>query len=209
MDDKKYYEEQEKNLSARSAAFVQYLTRRGYLSAPKVENEEAEKRRRELAKKAYHNTELLLESYRDIVWALECMPGQIANELLMPLATLDELIDRIDIELTIGNGKLEGRLNSISQSRLLVERLNEAVSVLKSKPKEGKDLYAVIYYTYMSPNEIETTWELFRILALSKRKYYDLRKKAIKLISLWLWSAPNQEIDMWLDVLTMLDKGND
>ena len=97
MDDKKYYEEQEKNLSARSAAFVQYLTRRGYLSAPKVENEEAEKRRRELAKKAYHNTELLLESYRDIVWALECMPGQIANELLMPLATLDELIDRIDI----------------------------------------------------------------------------------------------------------------
>ena len=209
MSDKKYYEEQEKNLSARSAAFVQYLTRRGYLSAPKVENEEAEKRRRELAKKAYHNTELLLESYRDIVWALECMPGQIANELLMPLATLDELIDRIDIELTIGNGKLEGRLNSISQSRLLVDRLNEAVSVLKSKPKEGKDLYAVIYYTYMSPNEIETTWELFRILALSKRKYYDLRKKAIKLISLWLWSAPNQEIDMWLDVLTMLDKGND
>ena len=209
MSDKKYYEEQEKNLSARSAAFVQYLTRRGYLSAPKVENEEAEKRRRELAKKAYHNTELLLESYRDIVWALECMPGQIANELLMPLATLDELIDRIDIELTIGNGKLEGRLNSISQSRLLVDRLNEAVSVLKSKPKEGKDLYAVIYYTYMSPNEIETTWELFRMLALSKRKYYDLRKKAIKLISLWLWSAPNQEIDMWLDVLTMLDKGND
>ena len=209
MSDKKYYEEQEKNLSARSAAFVQYLTRRGYLSAPKVENEEAEKRRRELAKKAYHNTELLLESYRDIVWALECMPVQIANELLMPLATLDELIDRIDIELTIGNGKLEGRLNSISQSRLLVDRLNEAVSVLKSKPKEGKDLYAVIYYTYMSPNEIETTWELFRILALSKRKYYDLRKKAIKLISLWLWSAPNQEIDMWLDVLTMLDKGND
>ena len=209
MSDKKYYEEQEKNLSARSAAFVQYLTRRGYLSAPKVENEEAEKRRREMVKKAYHNTELLLESYRDIVWALECMPGQIANELLMPLATLDELIDRIDIELTIGNGKLEGRLNSISQSRLLVDRLNEAVSVLKSKPKEGKDLYAVIYYTYMSPNEIDTTWELFRTLALSKRKYYDLRKKAIKLISLWLWSAPNQEIDMWLDVLTMLDKGND
>ena len=95
------YEDEEKSLSEKSAAFVQYLTRRGYLISQTAINDDAEQRRREMAKRAYHNTELLLESYRDMVWAVESIPDQIASELEMPFATLDELIDRIDLEISM------------------------------------------------------------------------------------------------------------
>ena len=205
MKSKLTYEEEEQNLAARSAAFIQYLTRRGYLISRKAENDDAEARRQEMAKKAYHNTALLLSSYRDIVWTLEHMPEQIASELDMPFATLDELIQRVDLELSLDNHKLEGRIYSISQSRLLIDRINEALTVLKCKPREGQELYDIIYHTYISPDICENVWELFRKLNLSKRKYYEHRKRAIRLLSLRLWSAPNKEINIWLDVLTMFD----
>lgn len=209
MDRRKKYAEEEENLAAKSAAFVQYLTRRGYLITKQASTDEAEIRRQEFAKKAYHNTEMLLESYRDLVWAVASIPDQIASELEMPFAELDELISRIDLELAMDNKALQGRLSSISQSRMLIDRMNEAVSVLKKKPKDGPLLYDVIYQTYMSRKVPENTFDLFYNLAMSRRRYYELRKKAIRLISLRLWSAPNREINMWLDVLTMLDKHPD
>lgn len=205
MNTRNKYEEEEKNLASKSAAFVQYLMRRGLLVDQRVLNEDAQRRRQEVARKAYHNTELLLTSYREIVWALESVPDQIASELQMPFATLDELIDRIDLELGMENKRLESRLNSVTKSRLLIDRINEAVSVLKTKPKDGKDLYRVIYKTFMDPIVSRNIYDLFYELNLSKRKYYELRKKAIRLISLRLWSAPDKEVDVWLDVLMMLN----
>ena len=84
--------------------------------------------------------------------------------------------------------------------------MNEAISVLKKKPKDGELLYRVIYETYMGDEIYESVYDLFYKLGMTRRKYYELRKKAIRLISLRLWSAPNKEVNMWLDVLTMLDK---
>lgn len=205
MNTRNKYEEEEKNLASKSAAFVQYLMRRGLLVDQRVLNEDAQRRRQEVARKAYHNTELLLTSYREIVWALESVPDQIASELQMPFATLDELIDRIDLELGLENKRLESRLNSVTKSRLLIDRINEAVSVLKTKPKDGNDMYRVIYKTFMDPNVCRNIYDLFYELNLSKRKYYEIRKKAIRLISLRLWSAPDKEVDVWLDVLMMLN----
>ena len=209
MDDKKYYEKQEKDLSTKSTTFVKYLMRRGYLTTPTAVDDSAEKRRQEIARKAYHNTELLLKNYRDMVWLLESMPDQIASELMIPFASLDEIIDRLDLELSMNNKRLESRLQSITQSRLLINRINEAVSVLKTKPNDGLDLYRVIYETYINPETRGRVWDIYELLALSKRKYYSIRKKAITLISLRLWSAPNREINMWLDVLAMMENGFD
>lgn len=206
MNTRNKYEEEEKNLASKSAAFVQYLMRRGLLVDQRFVNEDAQRRRQEVARKAYHNTELLLTSYREIVWALESVPDQIASELQMPFATLDELVDRIDLEIGMENKRLESRLNSVTKSRLLIDRINEAVSVLKTKPKDGNDMYRVIYKTFMDPNVCRNIYDLFYELNLSKRKYYELRKKAIRLISLRFWSAPDKEVDVWLDVLMMLNE---
>lgn len=209
MNTRNTYEQQEKYLSDRSQKFIEYLTRRGLLPERKLHDEKSAARRQELAKKAYHNTEMLLYNYREMVWALKTTPEQIASELDMPFATLDELVDRMEIESALGNKKIEGRLIAVTKSRVLIDRLNEAVSVLRMKPKDGEDMYRIIHKTFMDPDFHGIVLDLLYELNLSKRKYYELRKKAIKLISLRLWSAPDKEIDVWLEVLTMLEDKDD
>ena len=70
----------------------------------------------------FHNTRLLLENYRNIAWALECFPDTVADELEQPFESLDTLLDRVDAEVGMGNRKLEGRMESVRKSRLLLDR---------------------------------------------------------------------------------------
>ena len=102
----------------------------------------------------YHNTLLLLQHYRTILWTLECFPSSVAEELDRPLKDLDTLLDRIDLELGMNNRKLEGRMESVRRSRLLVDRLNDAVSILKAKPVNGHKMYDIIYMTFLGPDKL-------------------------------------------------------
>ena len=110
----------------------------------------------------YHNTLLLLQHYRTILWTLECFPSSIAEELDRPLKDLDTLLDRIDLELGMNNRKLEGRMESVRRSRLLVDRLNDAVSILKSKPVNGNKMYDIIYMTFLGPDKLMHEELLYR-----------------------------------------------
>jgi len=51
-------------------------------------------------------------------------------------------------ELSLGNRKLEGRLQSVQRSRLLLDRVNKALTMLKTKPRNGVLMYRIIYETY-------------------------------------------------------------
>lgn len=64
-------------------------------------------------RRTYHNTEMLLQNYRSIVWALECFPTTIVDELDRPLNDLDAILRYIDVELSLDNKKLESRIESI------------------------------------------------------------------------------------------------
>ena len=54
----------------------------------------------------------------------------------------------------MNNRKLEGRMESVCRSRLLVDRLNDAVSILKSKPVNGNKMYDIIYMTFLGPDKL-------------------------------------------------------
>ena len=136
--------------------------------------------------------------------ALECFPDTIAEELDHPLAELDALLDHMDLEMGMGNRKLESRLESVKKSRLLLDRVNEALTVLKRKPDNGPKMYEIIYLTYLAPDKLSHTDLLYR-LDISSRHYYRLRGQAITILSIRLWSAPASEVDSWLEVLTLLE----
>lgn len=201
----------QKNLSTKSAhepsksdALIDFLTRRGVIADENIDSEKVRAARAEKQRMMLHNTRLLLENYRNIAWALECFPDTVADELEQPFESLDTLLDRVDAEVGMGNRKLEGRMESVRKSRLLLDRINEALSVLKRKPGNGEKLYELIYLTYIAPDKLTHTDLLFR-LDLSSRHYYRLREQAIRIVSLRLWSAPNSEADAWLEVLTLLE----
>lgn len=199
------YEQQENGLSDKSEAFLQVLTKRGLLGDSEITDERIRQAEQEKKRKMYHNTMLMLQNYRDILWALECFPSQIAAELDRPMKNLDTLLSAVDTAAGMGNAKLERRLENIQKSRLLLDRINESLTVLKKKPRDGQLMYKIIYETFITPETL-THAEIIYRLNISTRHYYRLRTQAVNLLSLRLWSAPAAELDSWLEVLTLLEE---
>ena len=82
---KALYEQQETKLSQQSAAFIELLTKRGILGDSSIDDDRVRQAKKEKKKSMYHNTLLLLQHYRTILWTLECFPSSVAEELDRPL----------------------------------------------------------------------------------------------------------------------------
>ena len=167
------------NSMTQSQALLALLTAQGLLGDDSIPDEERRKAQQERLQKLYHNTQVLLSHYRDIAWALECFPEAVAHR------------------------KLESRVESLRKSRLLLDRINEALTVLKKKPGNGPRLYELIYLTYIVPEKLSHTDLLFR-LDLSSRQYYRLREEAISILSIRLWSVPEEELGRLVGLVEVL-----
>lgn len=132
---------------------------------------------------------------------MEYFPNSIAEELQQPLDSFDAVIERLDLEMSLDNKKVENRLASIEKTRLLIDRVNDALTVLKKKPSDGARLYNLIKITYIDAEVLSIPEILYR-LNLSIRQYYRLREQAIIILSLRLWSAPNKEIESFIRLLS-------
>lgn len=198
------YEQQEDRIRVQSDAFITLLTERGILGDHRIDDERIRNARQTKQKNTYHNTLMLLKNYRTIAWMLECFPDNVAEELDRPFENLDDLIDHIDVEMSMGNRKLESRIEGVRKSRILLDRVNEALTVLKKKPENGEILYNLIYQTFITPENLTLTDILYR-LDISPRHYYRLRSQAITILSIRLWAAPAKDVDFWLEMLTLLE----
>lgn len=203
-NEKMTYEQQEAKIAEKSQAFINLLTQRGILANPTVTDEKIRAARRKKDRDSYHNTLLLLQNYRTLVWVMECFPETVAEELDKPFSDVDELLEQMDLQLAMGNRKLENQLEGAKKSRLLLDRVNEALTVLRQKPRNGDDLYKLIYLTYIGPETLSHRELIYR-LAMSSRQYYRFREQAITILSIRLWSAPSADVDFWLDMLTFLE----
>lgn len=199
------YRQQEEKIRSQSEAFLDILTKQGILTKETAVDKKTLKAAHQKRRKtAYHNTEMLLKNYRTFVWQLECRPGMIAEELDTPFDTIDEMLERIQMDIVIGDRKRECELASIEKSRALIDRINEALTVLKKKPENGKHLYELIYLTYIAPEKLSHQELLYR-LNLSSRSYYRQREQAITVLSIRLWAAPTSEAEFMLDLLSLLE----
>lgn len=202
--DENRLDEQQKKMQVQSDAVIGLLTDRGILPDTGIENEKVREARQEKQKNTYHNTMMLLQHYRTIVWLFECFPESVAKELEKPFERVDTLLEQVDLEVSWGNRKLESRLEGIQKSRLLLDRVNEALTVLKKKPEDGERLYKLIYLTYIAPERLSHNELLYR-LDMSSRHYYRLRQQAVTILSIRLWAAPDTEVDVWLDMVALIE----
>ena len=196
--------EEEKKLSAKTEQFLGYLMRSGYLADPKIQDPKARAKKKEKNQKTYHNTRMLLEHYREMLWAMESVPAELKAELDLPLEELDALISKLDLEMSMENRRTESRLQTILKSRVLLDRINEAIAFLRTKPSEGELLYKIIYETYIADKK-DSIFDVMDELNLSRARYYDLRKKAINMIGMKLWNAPDTNFEVWMELLSLFD----
>ena len=73
--------------------------------------------------------------------------------------------------------------------------LTSAVEILRSKHKHGEQYYWLLYYSYLSPQQLQNTDEKLRphIANISHRTYYRKRPEAILALSAILWGYTSKE----------------
>lgn len=95
-------------------------------------------------------------------------------------------------------------MSSIVHTRILIDRVNEALTVLKKKPGDGSMMYKIIHETYISKEHPKIADILYR-LDISSRSYYRLRDEAITIISIRLWASPQSETAIWAELISTLE----
>jgi len=155
----------------------------------------------------FHDTWKLLKNYRDAVWNLELAVQQVKNTFEIEYgSSIEEFLDSIYLAgADIGGSKLESYARSIERSNKMLNLLNSAVEILRNKHKHGEQYYWILYYSYLSPQQLQNTDEIIEKLEphisnISRRTYYRKRPKAVQALSSILWGYSSK------DCLDMLEK---
>lgn len=147
----------------------------------------------------FHDTWKLLKNYRDAVWNLELAVQQVRS-------SIEEFLDSMYIAgADVGGTKLENYAKSIERSNKMLTLLNSAVDILRSKHKHGEQYYWILYYSYLSPQQLQNTDEIIEnlrphIANISPKTYYRKRPEAVQALSSILWGYTSK------GCLEMLDK---
>lgn len=204
MNNANEYSVQEAKMKSISAGFIDMLTSKGLLEDKMIKSESARKANMQRKRIMHHNTLQLLKHYRDINWAIQSVPKELAEELDAPLIEVDALLNLVNSEMDSDHGRMEGRLLSLRKSRLMLDKLHQAVNRLRSKPNNGELMFQILTMSFLQEERLDPQ-EVFEILGISQRHYYRIRRQAIQLLSILLWSSPDRELDGWLDVLVLLE----
>ena len=121
-----------------------------------------ETERTDREKYLYHNTELLLKRYRDVVWSVEASIEQakLGFESEME-CKLEEFLEMSYIAgFDLSNTNIEEHMRTLERNRKMLSYIDSAAKLLKKKQPDGETLYLIIYYTYLSEKKCESIDEI-------------------------------------------------
>ena len=141
----------------------------------------------------YHDTWKLLKKYRDVVWSLELSVQHVRTkfEIEYGLAGAD-----------LAGSDIEHHAKCIERSHKMLKLLDSAVELLRTKHKNGEAYYWLLYYSFLSPQQLKNVEEIIETLRphirdISFRTYYRKRREAIEALSSVLWGYTSKDsLDM-------------
>lgn len=157
----------------------------------------------------YHNTWLLLRKYRDVTWSLEVSVSQERNSFRKEFGgTLEDFLDSVyEAGVEFEKSHLADRARGIQKSYEILRFLDAAVETMRAKHFRGEQYYWILYYTYLSSQELGSVDDIVELLRphikdISRRTYYRKRREAIDALSSLLWGYMDKEtLDMLEGVL--------
>ena len=133
----------------------------------------------------YHNTWTLLKKYRDVVWSLELSVQQVRNTFEIEYGnTVEEFLDSIYLAgADLTGSAIERHARCIEQSHKMLKLLDSAIDLLRTKHKNGESFYWLLYYSFLSPQQLRNVDEIIEKLRphvrdISFRTYYRRRREA-------------------------------
>ena len=143
----------------------------------------------------YHNTELLLKKYRDVVWSIEVAMTQTELDFELEMdCGLGEFLEMSYVggEDFLGT-QIQEQMRILERNKKMLKIIEKAVNVLKSNPTFGKEYYWILHFTYLSEKVYSTVDEIIEKVHgethkyISQKTYFKHRKAAINKLSTILW----------------------
>ena len=148
----------------------------------------------------YHDTWTLLQKYRDVVWSLELSVSRVQRKFKVEYGkSIEDFLDSIYLAgVDFKESGIENHAQCIEQSYQMLQLVDSAVSLLRSKHKYGETYYWILYYSYLSPQQYRNADEIVELLRphirdISYRTYYRRRKEAIGILSSILWGYTSRD----------------
>ncbi len=148
----------------------------------------------------YHDTWKLLRKYRDVVWSLELSVQQVRNQFKIEYETsIEDFLESVYLAgADLSGTEIEHHAKCIERSDKMLTLVQNSVELLRSRHKNGEEYYWILYYTYLSPQELRNVEEIIEQLRahirdISFRTYYRKRRAAIEALSSILWGYTAQD----------------
>ena len=142
----------------------------------------------------YHDTWRLLKKYRDVVWSMELSVQQLKKEFECEYnSNIDDFLESVYMAgADLSGTQIEDHARCIERSNKMLKLVDSAVDLLRTKHKNGEAYYWILYYTYLIPQQFESTNDIIEQLKphirdISRATYYRRREKAIEVLSSILW----------------------
>lgn len=148
----------------------------------------------------YHDTWKLLKKYRDVVWSLELSIQQVRNRFELEYgSSIEDFLDSVYLAgADLSGSDTEHHAKCIERSYRMLKLLDSSVDLLRNKHKNGEVYYWLIYYTFLSPQQLHNVEEIIEKLRphirdISFRTYYRKRQEAIEALSSILWGYTSKD----------------
>ena len=149
----------------------------------------------------YHNTHILLKNYRDVIWNLELSVQQIKNNFEIEHGnTIEEFLESTYlVGMEISGGRMEHYTSCVERSYKMIKLLEDAIDLLRRKHKFGESYYWILFYTYLSPQQLYNTDEIIETLrphirTISPRTYFRRKKEAVEALDSVLWGYTTKSV---------------
>lgn len=148
----------------------------------------------------YHDTWKLLKKYRDVVWSLELSVQQVRNKFEIEYgSSIEDFLESVYLAgADLSGSAIERHAECIEQSHRMLKLLDNAIDLLRTKHKNGETYYWLLYYTFLSPQQLRNVDEIIEKLRpyirdISFRTYYRKRQEAIDALSSILWGYTSKD----------------
>ena len=126
-----------------------------------------------------------------------------SNTCLLYTSSIEDFLDSVYLAgADLAGSDIEHHAKCIERSHKMLKLLDSAIELLRTKHKNGEAYYWLLYYSFLSPQQLKNVEEIIETLRphirdISFRTYYRKRREAIEALSSVLWGYTSKDsLDM-------------
>lgn len=143
----------------------------------------------------WHKTKILLEVYRDVVWAINNKTNEMVCEVSFTYGRdFDKALEFLrDFAPDEKREQFEKRVSYLFETRWLIDLIDRANEMIKAYPSYG-EVYSEILDRVYFAKEKEKDTAIMMKLSLEKTTFYKRKKEAISLMGVSIWGYALNEL---------------